>query len=107
MGLRSAPAKDTHVDPHSKSNKSNPIIMNERIVKLYEEEESRGFFFHLVKSYLQEGKTRRVIDFNDQQKKRCALCDAKLISLNDVLAIVEKNAGESALQIALSSMKAK
>ena len=79
--------------------------MNERISELYEKEESRGFFFHLMKSYMQAGKTRKVIDFGEGQKKRCALCDAKLISLNDAVATFAKG-GADAFTEALKAMVA-
>ena len=75
-------------------------------LSLYEGEKSRNFMLHLVRAYANLNKVKKVIEFKEKQKHRCAICDAKLLSIDEALDVVAKN-GTAMGEDMVKSVKAK
>lgn len=58
---------------------------------LYEEEKSRNFMLHLVRAYSRLEKVKKVFAFREKQRKRCTICDAKLLCVDDAIKVVAEN----------------
>lgn len=58
---------------------------------LYEGENSRNFMLHLVRAYSKLEKVKKVFAFREKQRKRCTVCDARLLSVEDAIKVVAEN----------------
>ncbi len=58
---------------------------------LYEGENSRNFMLHLVRAYSKLEKVKKVFTFREKQRKRCAICDARLLSVEDAIKVANEN----------------
>lgn len=72
---------------------------------LYEGEKSRNFMLHLVRAYAKLDKVKKVWDFREKQKHRCAVCETKLFDITGGLKILQEN-NQAIGEAMLAGMKA-
>jgi len=59
--------------------------MSTKIHELYEDEKSKKFVNHLIKSYLPINKPQKVWEFEDKKEHSCNVCGHKLIDMGTVM----------------------
>ena len=72
---------------------------------LYEGENSRNFMLHLVRAYSKLEKVKKVFAFREKQRKRCTVCDARLLSVAEAIDVVAQN-GKAMAEDAVAAVKA-
>lgn len=62
-----------------------------KIQELYDNEKSRGFVNHLIRSYLPVYKVEKVWEFKKGQKHRCNVCGQSLLSIEEAMKNMREN----------------
>jgi len=60
-----------------------------KIQELYENEKSRGFVNHLIRSYLPIHKIEKVWDWEKNQTHACNVCGQKLVSIGELFNVTQ------------------
>ncbi|HRT03985.1 MAG TPA: hypothetical protein P5513_08610, partial [Candidatus Diapherotrites archaeon] len=59
------------------------------IERIYNNPKARGFFNHLVRSYVPISKTKKVLNFKEGEKHECSICGKKLFDIQSLFNIIK------------------
>lgn len=61
---------------------------------LYAGENSRNFMLHMIRAYAKLDLIKPVVEFREKQRHKCAICDVKLLSMDDAIKTASENSKE-------------